>query len=77
MKTHRNCRVVTEGYELEVVECQACGLHLGIDATYLEQVDGIGLQCPGCNITLTISGFGEEDGDEQPFKRKEDGFRRP
>lgn len=52
-----NCHLATEGsYELEVVECNGCGFHLGIDATYLEQVGDVVLKCPSCGITLSIDG---------------------
>jgi len=45
--------IETEEYTLEVVEC-GCGFHLGIDATYLEQVDGIGIKCPSCGEMISI-----------------------
>lgn len=32
---------------LEVVECD-CGFHLGIDATYLDQVGDFQIACPSC-----------------------------
>jgi hypothetical protein len=32
---------------LEVVECD-CGYHVGIDATYLEQVGDFLMSCPAC-----------------------------
>ncbi len=32
---------------IEVIEC-SCGYHMGIDSTYLEQVDGITTWCPSC-----------------------------
>jgi hypothetical protein len=65
VKNHRNCKVVTEGYEIEVVEC-VCGFHMGIDATYLDKVDGVSTPCPSCGITLVIPGFGELDGENTP-----------
>lgn len=37
----------TDKVELEVVECK-CGFHLGIDATYLDQVGVVSIQCPSC-----------------------------
>jgi ssDNA-binding Zn-finger/Zn-ribbon topoisomerase 1 len=72
MNEHQHCKVITnqkDKYELEVVECNHCGFHLGIDASYLEQVDGVSLACPGCNITLVIPGEGEADGETTPFQR--------
>lgn len=75
MKKRFGNKTITEGYELEVVECTNCGFHLGIDATYLEQVDGVGILCPSCGITMSIPGFGDEDGDITPKKREnEDGL---
>lgn len=68
----RNVTVITDQtdrYELEVVECRTCGFHLGIDASYLEQVDGVSLDCPGCGIGLTIGGEGEADGATTPHDR--------
>jgi len=59
-----NCKVIThrpEKYELEVVECDTCGFHLGLDASYLEQVGGVKLFCPGCGTGLAIVGCGNED----------------
>ena len=32
---------------LEVIECD-CGFHIGLDATYLIQVDDIEIPCPSC-----------------------------
>ena len=32
---------------LEVYECD-CGMHIGVDATYLEQVNGCKIECPNC-----------------------------
>jgi hypothetical protein len=34
-------------YELDVIECD-CGFHLGLDATYLDQVSEIQIDCPSC-----------------------------
>lgn len=34
--------------QLEVIECD-CGFHLGIDATYLDQVGDFKINCPACN----------------------------
>lgn len=42
----------TDKVELEVYECD-CGFHLGIDATYLEQVsDCVKIKCPACGATI-------------------------
>jgi len=37
--------------ELEVVEC-GCGYHLGVDASYLEQVGSIETKCPSCGFEI-------------------------
>jgi len=44
--------VNTDEVELEVIECD-CGFHLGIDATYLDQVDeGVTITCPSCRVHI-------------------------
>jgi hypothetical protein len=40
--------VSTEQYELEVFECD-CGFHLGLDFTYMDQIDDFTINCPCCN----------------------------
>jgi len=45
---------ITEEYELEVWECD-CGFHIGLDATYLEQVGEINIACPACAKLIAIS----------------------
>ncbi len=40
--------IETEKYHLIVIECN-CGFHIGLDVTYLEQVDEIEVNCPNCN----------------------------
>lgn len=38
---------------LEIIECN-CGLHIGMDITYLEQVEStVRIICPSCQSTLT------------------------
>jgi hypothetical protein len=39
---------------LEVIECN-CGYHMGIDATYLDQVGDFVTLCPSCNRTIDTS----------------------
>ncbi len=41
--------------ELEVYEC-SCGFHIGIDSTYLEQVNDVTIECPSCKETLKMEG---------------------
>ena len=43
--------VENDQVQLEVVECD-CGFHLGLDATYLVQVDDIELHCPSCGACI-------------------------
>lgn len=38
-------------YELEVIECQ-CGFHIGLDSTFLDQVDCINIPCPSCHENI-------------------------
>jgi hypothetical protein len=40
--------VETDKVQLEVIECD-CGFHLGIDATYLDQVGDFVISCPSCS----------------------------
>ena len=47
--------VETEEYSLEVIECD-CGFHLGVDATYLEQVGDIIISCPSCGKKILYPG---------------------
>lgn len=49
---------------LVTVVCTTCTLLLGVDAAYLAEVDGVGVLCPSCGMTLTIPGSGELDGNE-------------
>ena len=52
----KGCTEITEGYELTVVECDSCGFHLGIDASWLEQTTqpGLEMKCPECRSDLFI-----------------------
>ena len=43
--------ITTDKVELEVVECD-CGFHLGLDATYLEQVGDFVITCPSCKTEI-------------------------
>lgn len=43
--------VETDRYVLEVYECD-CGFHIGLDASYLDQVGDIIIPCPGCGKDL-------------------------
>ena len=35
--------------ELEVVECD-CGFHMGVDASYLNQIGDFKMICPACKL---------------------------
>lgn len=52
----QGCHEITEGYELSVFECDSCGFHIGIDASWLEQTyeKGLEMKCPCCNNELFI-----------------------
>lgn len=39
--------------ELDPYECKKCGFHIGLDATYIDQVDEIEIDCPSCKATIT------------------------
>lgn len=43
--------VETEEYSLEVIECD-CGFHLGLDVSYLTQIDDVRVECPSCSATI-------------------------
>ena len=45
--------VETDIVSLEVWECE-CGFHIGLDSTYLDQVENaIKIQCPSCYRMIT------------------------
>jgi hypothetical protein len=37
--------------QLEVIECD-CGYHMGIDATFIDQVDDFKVNCPSCKALI-------------------------
>lgn len=43
--------IETEEVQFEVVECD-CGMHLGLDATFLDQVGDFTLVCPACGLEI-------------------------
>ena len=45
--------IETEEYSLEVYECD-CGFHIGLDATYLDQVGDIDIICPSCGNKISV-----------------------
>lgn len=44
--------IETEKVQLDVIECD-CGFHIGLDATYIDQVDEVNIECPSCGITIS------------------------
>jgi hypothetical protein len=51
----KNCHEIITGYELVVVECSGCRMHIGVDATYLRNND-VKITCPNptCKKRLVI-----------------------
>jgi hypothetical protein len=45
-------------YELDVIQCD-CGFHIGLDATFLDQVKEIQIECPSCEAIIDTD-FDEE-----------------
>ena len=52
--------IETDEVALEVVECD-CGFHLGIDATFLDQVGEVSIVCPSCGIRIDSVDIFEEN----------------
>ena len=52
--------VENEHVQLEVIECD-CGFHLGLDATYLDQVGDLVMKCPVCRAEIVTSKVFPED----------------
>jgi len=48
--------VQSDQYELEVIECD-CGFHIGLDATYLDQVGGVDIICPSCKQIISVGAY--------------------
>jgi hypothetical protein len=43
--------IETDKISLEVFECR-CGFHLGLDASFLDQVKELTIKCPSCTGTI-------------------------
>ena len=43
--------IETEQYTLEVIQCD-CGYHMGIDATFIKQVNDFVTVCPSCSAVI-------------------------
>ena len=52
--------IENEQVQLEVIECD-CGYHMGIDATYLDQVDDFIAPCPACNTMIETAKICSEE----------------
>lgn len=46
--------IETDEYSLEVFECSKCGFHIGLDASYLDQVGKLIIICPSCGDDICI-----------------------
>lgn len=49
-----------EQVQLEVVQCN-CGFHLGIDASYLDEVGDFKITCPSCGTVIDTAVVFPED----------------
>lgn len=43
--------VENDQVQLEIMQCD-CGFHLGVDATYLDQVGDFVIECPSCHAKI-------------------------
>jgi hypothetical protein len=43
--------IENETVQFEVVECD-CGMHFGLDATFMDQVGDFKLICPACGLEI-------------------------
>lgn len=46
--------IENEQVQLEVIEC-TCGYHMGIDATFVEQVKDFTCKCPSCDREINTA----------------------
>lgn len=46
--------------EIEIIECD-CGYHMGIDTTYLDQVEHFIAKCPSCDRDINTIIIDEDD----------------
>jgi len=56
-------QIETDKYVLTIYEC-SCGFHIGIDTSYLDQVDEVCIVCPACSETKKTSPEDEDVSDE-------------
>lgn len=64
--------VTTDKVELEVYEC-SCGFHLGIDATYVDQVSDCSFICPSCGEIISTKDD-DENSEKMKFSTVEEGL---
>lgn len=53
--------VETDQVQLEVIECD-CGFHIGLDATFLDQVEDFKINCPSCKAVIDTAVILPEEG---------------
>ena len=58
----------TDRYTLSIYECD-CGFHLGLDTSYLEQVDEVKTLCPSCGTEIITKDSDEDALDEASFQK--------
>jgi hypothetical protein len=46
--------------QLEVIECD-CGFHIGLDATFIDQVQDFKINCPSCKAIIDTAIILTED----------------
>ena len=52
--------VENDTVQLEVIQCD-CGFHMGIDASYLDQVEDVIITCPVCDSVIDTALICPED----------------
>jgi len=52
--------IETEQFSLTIYEC-GCGFHIGIDNTYMDQVEGVIIECPSCTNDIDTDDIDEID----------------
>jgi hypothetical protein len=52
--------VETDQVQLEIIECD-CGFHMGLDATFIDQVKDFKINCPSCKTVIDTAVLLPED----------------
>lgn len=55
--------IETEKYSLTIYECE-CGFHIGLDNSYMDQIDDICIECPACERHINTEEIDELNEDE-------------